>query len=108
MRHSKNSRKTMIQDLEEIFPNFEIIYANFLKNKEKLELYPKLPFSISLPEPLEDFIHFLCASIENKYGIKCTRSDLIERVLIYVFSDSNKLQEFLGEVYLREILKGKH
>lgn len=99
----KDSKIVMdLKNFEEIFENFEVIYENFLEKKDKLDVYPKITVPITLSEPLEDFLHYLCANLKNK-GIECSRSEIVEKALFYVFSDPEKLSEFLSEINATKI-----
>ncbi|EHR78050.1 hypothetical protein OCC_04305 [Thermococcus litoralis DSM 5473] len=90
-------KENIVQRLEELLVNFEVVYKNFLKNKDKLELYGQVPITVALSEPVEEFIHYLCANLQNS-GIDCPKSALIEKILVYVLSNPERLAEVLASL----------
>lgn len=93
-------KENIVQRLEELLVNFEVVYKNFLKNKDKLELYGQVPITVALSEPVEEFIHYLCANLRNS-GIDCPKSALIEKILVYVLSKIAELTRGIANL-LRE------
>ncbi|WP_175059073.1 hypothetical protein [Thermococcus sp. 2319x1] len=89
----------IIKQLDKIFVNFEVIYTDFIKKKDKLDLYGKAPISIALSEPVEEMIHYICANLKNELGMECTKSSLIEKMILYVLSDPKILSNFIATIY---------
>ncbi|MHA1686499.1 MAG: hypothetical protein ACTSYD_08855 [Candidatus Heimdallarchaeaceae archaeon] len=89
----------IIRQLDEIFVNFEVIYTDFMKKKDKLDLYGKTPITIILSEPVEEMIHYICANLKNELGMECTKSSLIEKMALYILSDPKILSNFITTMY---------